>query len=178
MLFKVCTKCGKEQSVAFFSKHANGKHGVRPNCKTCERSYRQENKDAIALSAKMYVEKNKDDIVAYKKAYRQLNKEALAFKDKKYKQDNHHKVNAINANRKAIKLQATPSWTDKEAIAGMYQLAAIFNSTGINLHVDHIVPLKSNKVCGLHSEDNLRLLPATENITKGNRYWDDMWTTT
>ena len=94
----------------------------------------------------------------------------------------HYRSNTLMYRLKGIKYyelrtNATPSWADKEAIAGMYQLAAIFNSTGINLHVDHIVPLKRSKVCGLHTEDNLRLLPATENITKGNRYWDDMWTT-
>jgi hypothetical protein len=55
----------------------------------------------------------------------------------------------------------------------MYQLATIFNRTGMNLQVDHIVPLQSDLVCGLHCEANLQLLPASDNISKGNRHWPD-----
>jgi hypothetical protein len=42
------------------------------------------------------------------------------------------------------------------------------------VHVDHIVPLQSEIVCGLHGEANLQLLTETENKVKSNKLWPDM----
>lgn len=50
----------------------------------------------------------------------------------------------------------------------------IGQETGVKHHVDHIVPIKSPIVCGLHCEANLQILPEAENIRKGNRHWPDM----
>lgn len=41
--------------------------------------------------------------------------------------------------------------------------------TGIEWHVDHIVPLKGVGVCGLHLWTNLRVIPKLLNLRKGNR---------
>jgi len=42
---------------------------------------------------------------------------------------------------------------------------------GIDYHVDHIVPLQNELVCGLHNEFNLRVVPATVNLAKHNTDW-------
>lgn len=69
------------------------------------------------------------------------------------------------AKRRAAKLQATPAWADLEEIKNVYLEAQYFD-----MHVDHIIPLQGKNVCGLHVWDNLQLLPAVENIKKGNKY--------
>jgi hypothetical protein len=77
------------------------------------------------------------------------------------------------AQRKATKMQATPVWRDHEKIDTIYALAKIYRDAGIDCHVDHEVMLKSEFVCGLHTETNLALPPGSLNMSKGNRYWSD-----
>ena len=81
--------------------------------------------------------------------------------------------------RNAHKKQTIPTWANPIKIQEFYHTAKMLGMhTGEFYHVDHIVPLKSKIVCGLHCEANLRIILATENQSKGNRYWPDMPTIT
>ena len=46
------------------------------------------------------------------------------------------------------------------------------NITGLKWHVDHILPLRNSKICGLHYWHNLQLLPAVINWSKNNAFYD------
>lgn len=65
-----------------------------------------------------------------------------------------------------------PSWFDEfdEFVMIEISLLAVIREveTGIRWHIDHIVPVKGNYVCGLHCSSNVRLLPASINISKKN----------
>ena len=73
---------------------------------------------------------------------------------------------AIQALRRARKLQATPRWLTKEQVKEMQRF---YVNCPTGFHVDHIHPLKGVGLCGLHVPWNLQYLPAQENLSKGNR---------
>lgn len=81
-----------------------------------------------------------------------------------------------NTKRRLTVEQATPKWIVESEVARVYEQAAEMERiTGQKYHVDHVVPLISKFVCGLHVQHNLQILPATENLRKHNRHWPDMW---
>lgn len=82
---------------------------------------------------------------------------------------------AKEGRRRATKLRATPDWGIAFFIEEAYALAKLREQVvGGKWHVDHIVPLKSKIVCGLHVEHNLRVIPAQHNLAKSNKHWPDM----
>ncbi|KVP16997.1 hypothetical protein WJ84_01615 [Burkholderia ubonensis] len=84
-------------------------------------------------------------------------------------------MNSDTARRQLRLRQAYPAWANDELIAEAYALARLRTlATGIPWQVDHIVPLNSDLVCGLHWEANLQVIPAVANLAKSNNWWPDM----
>lgn len=82
---------------------------------------------------------------------------------------------ATSAMRRASRLQATPLWADEGFIGLWYKGAQVMAQlTGEAYSIDHIVPLKSESVCGLHAHTNMQILTQVENAQKGNRHWPGM----
>lgn len=100
------------------------------------------------------------------------NKERNSRRQAEYRALNRDRMNAISAGKRARQRNATPPWLTKEhkaAIVAVYAEAQRLSvETGISHHVDHIAPLAGKTACGLHVPWNLQVLPATENIRKGN----------
>lgn len=73
------------------------------------------------------------------------------------------------AKRRAAKLQRTPPWADLKAIEAFYKACPKGH------HVDHYYPLQGGICSGLHVLENLRHIPAKENISKGNKMPEDFY---
>lgn len=74
----------------------------------------------------------------------------------------------VSATKRARKIRATPTWADNNAIRSIYEACPP------HCHVDHIIPLTSDSVCGLHCEENLQFLPIKENLKKRNKFVESM----
>jgi hypothetical protein len=73
--------------------------------------------------------------------------------------------------RRAHQRLATPKWADKEACRAFYKKAKeLTEKTGIEYVVDHIDPLISNLVYGLHCENNLQVITRFDNTFKSNHF--------
>ena len=71
--------------------------------------------------------------------------------------------------RAAVRKFATPNWANKETIKQIYaQAKQLSGQSTTKYHVDHIIPIKHPLVCGLHVENNLRIISAKENSEKSN----------
>jgi len=119
-----------------------------------------------ARHRKLHPEQIRERRALYTKLYPERARESRA----RWSANNPKKDSEWQAKRRSAKLQAMPSWADKEKIAEIYKRAG-----ELGHDVDHIVPLVSLKVCGLHVQDNLQTLPSAENQRKGNRWWPDMF---
>lgn len=107
--------------------------------------------------------------------YAAQNREELRVKSAKWAEDNPAKVLAKSAKRRAVKLQATPAWANQRKIEEFYETVdGLGMLLGDAYHVDHIVPLQHQRVCGLHVEHNLQILQAFDNRSKSNCHWPGM----
>ena len=112
---------------------------------------------------------------AYAAKSRKKNPATVALSMAAWAKRNSAKVNAKKAARMAAQKSATPAWANQFFIEEIYDLARLRTKyLGVKHSVDHIVPMTSKLVCGLHVEHNLRVIPHRQNISKLNRHWPQM----
>ena len=156
--------------------------GVLPQCRDCynkTRTSRAGCEKAINYSRQYYAE-NKQDILSKAKekgyTWHKQNRDLHNAKNRQWTKDNPEKNREKAARRRARKLSATPSWLSAEQrakIKRLYKLATLMEEiTGVKYHVDHIIPLQGQNVCGLHTPENLQVLRADLNLSKSNLYKD------
>lgn len=73
-------------------------------------------------------------------------------------------------NYRARVSQRTPKWAD------MRKIEEIYRQRPEGFHVDHYYPLFGKTVSGLHVAENLRIIPQSENDSKGSKHPDEFYT--
>ena len=148
-----CVECRKEDWRA-----DNEKRKLRPKS------------EAAKEAGRRYYERNREVVKA--RANARPPEEKKSWK-KIHKQRNPDYYNVLTSLRKRRHRNATPKWLtrkQKEEIKQLYLIAVTMTkTTGERYVVDHIVPLISDEVCGLHVPWNLRVITQEENLKKSNK---------
>jgi hypothetical protein len=195
---KVCRECGIEKPASDFYSQKLTPDRLRYECKRCstakakanasqnrervrvrDKAWRVANKDKADAAAKRQREKHRIKRRLAQREYARAHRDEQKARVSKWIAENPARYRAMYMRnwqkRRAAKLQAVPSWADHDAINATYAECAALNAGNPRAyHVDHIVPLQSSLVCGLHVHTNLQILPGAENSRKCNREWPDM----
>ena len=118
--------------------------------------YELKNKEKIALRRKL---QRIRDVEQYKKISKQSKLRYIINNKEKYILQN--KIQC--AKRRASKLNATPKFVNLDKIKEIYK------NCPKGYEVDHIIPLRSKIVCGLHVHWNLQYLTPSDNLKKSNK---------
>lgn len=130
-------------------------------------------KDRLRMK-KRYSE-HKDRVLEISLKYREKNREKLSTLTKIWQKKNPGRTKAIKMDRVAKLRKVFVPWANKDKIAAIYEMAKkMTKNTGIQYHVDHIVPIAGKTVTGLHHEGNLRIIPASENLRKYNKFFEEL----
>ena len=179
----------KATGVKYYFTGIPCKHGhvalrkTKGSCVECVKAeYKQPSQRRLAYLAEY---NKKESTKEAKHEWYQRNKDVVIAKAKT--QPAHVKREYRNAWKERSKLQvradtkvrrrkhreATPKWLtrkQKTEMRRIYEIAiTMTQTTGEQYVVDHIVPLRSPVVCGLHVPWNLRVITQTENLKKSNK---------
>jgi len=178
-----CKACAKRATIESYwrdpervrARARNWAKANRAKCRLRSQRWINENREHVRARDRARYQRCRQKILEYQKQYAAKNRDKRNVISRRWATLHPENTRARCRMRQAMKRQAVPTWANFKKIDAIYAKARKFeDQTGERYHVDHIVPLKSPLVCGLHWERNLTILKASENIQKGNRAWPGM----
>lgn len=143
---KTCSACGQTLPLSSFPVRKASRDGLGYSCRDCKNA---QNKN--------HYNNNKEDHYA-------RNRRVLAAR----KARDPAWANAWNVWKKMKEAKRIPPWAKFSDTVRFYREAHELTArTGIRHEVDHIIPLRSKIVTGLHCVENLQVLTAAANNAKG-----------
>lgn len=178
-----CSVCAQAHRARYyaedpekFRKKARDRFHDRPDIAAARaRRYRAANLDRLraegAERQRAARQKNKAKFRERDRAWERAHPETVAARKRRERLRNPGVFRMRVAERRKAIRRATPGWADRSAIRAVYiEAARLTAETGVLYEVDHIDPLVSGVVCGLHIADNLQIIPASENRRKSNKF--------
>ncbi len=159
---KRCCTCKQVLNSNMFNSCKSNFDWLASRCRSCDSKYKSEHRkipeiaEQIAIKSKEYQKENEEKLREYRVNY--VKRPEVKARVRAYSKSFSRRLRVC-----------CPPWQSRSDIVNFYKSV---KCTG--LEVDHIVPIKSELVCGLHCIDNFQLLTRSENASKGNRYWPDM----
>ena len=189
-----CSRHQAFEPVEGFNKSARAKNGLQPSCRVAQKVYYEANREAERAQKKAHYEANKEAVLARAKAnkeahaarakaYYEANKEAVLAQQKAWYEANPEKVKAHTQRRRALKLNATGSFSADEWVelceAYDYRCLCCGQREGdisdktskpIKITADHVIPLSRG---GSNGIENIQPLCFSCNSSKGNHHSTD-----
>lgn len=145
---KRCPTCKLTKPRSEFNKCRSRADGLQAYCRSCTRKIAAE----------------------FRARHIDAERERDRIKNRLWTKNNPEKNAAKEARRRALRLKQTPSWCAPgtvayDAIGDLYSDAIHFGEVfGVEYHLDHKLPLARG---GSHEPDNLHIIPAEWNLSKG-----------
>lgn len=131
------------------------------------------NPDKVREKGKRWYLANREKLVEKAKMRRAVNPERHRESHKRYAAKNPEKLRARERARQSAKMERTPPWFgefDQFVMESAYSLCKLREATtGIEWHVDHMIPLRAKVASGLHIGINVQVIPEILNQRKRNK---------
>jgi len=141
--------------------------------------WREANKDIVkakcAKRARLWYEQHREYATAANRDRRNAKIEKVRESDRAKYRRNAAYYKAKAREREMLMPRRSLGGAYKKEILAIYRKARQMTiETGVQHHVDHIIPLHGQTISGLHVPKNLRVITAEENRRKYNHYYKEL----
>lgn len=143
---KICARCHQTKPLDLFTRRAASKDGMTAACTECIRAYKTaayRSDPAHRAAVLERVKRNRQTRFAAEPGYKR------AFR-------------LWGSTKRRTKI---PPWV---SITDFVPVCRIAEALGDGFHIDHILPLKHPLVCGLHTPNNVHVVPGYFNTSRKN----------